>query len=289
MKVKIMLSVLSVVLLSTVTLMAQEPAEKPVAPHFTKIEDALAAAVNHDRQILLDFYAPWCKYCKMLDTVVFIDTQVVKFFTNEMILAKFNAEADTALARQYRVSAFPTLVMVDKEGTEIDRIVGYMAPDAFVKQLRDYAQGIGTLDDLLHKAQSGVDSLRRISFEIADKYKYRGVNDEAMSWFKKIIEQGDAHDSLSGEARMAIADLFRRDKDYMKALVEYAAIMEEFNGRPFARDAEMWTAIVYRQKGDTATAIGAFEDYIRHYPESEDVKYAREQIERLKNPPKNKH
>ncbi|MDD5426652.1 MAG: hypothetical protein PHN52_09245 [candidate division Zixibacteria bacterium] len=59
MKVKIILSVLLVVLLLTVALKAQEPVEKPVAPHFTKIEDALAAAVNHERQILLDFYAPW--------------------------------------------------------------------------------------------------------------------------------------------------------------------------------------------------------------------------------------
>ena len=49
-------------------------------------------------------------------------------------------------------------------------------------------------------------------------------------------------------------------------------------------DAEIWTAIVYRLKGDTATAIGAFEDYIKHYPDSDDVDYARKQIDKLKNP-----
>jgi len=224
----------------------------------------------------------------MLDTVVFIDSNVIDFFNNEMVLAKFNAEIDTALAKQYKVSAFPTVVLTDKEGKEIDRIVGYSKPGSFVKTLREYEQGIGTLDDLLNRSQMQADSLRMLGFEIADKYKYRGGKEEAMSWFERILQLGDPVDSLSGEARMAIADMYRRDKDYMKALVEFASVIQDFENKPFAMDAEIWTAIVYRMKGDTATAIGAFEDYIKHYPESEDVKYAQKQIDKLKNPPEKK-
>ena len=223
-----------------------------------------------------------------MDTVVFVDSTVIDFFSNEMVLAKFDANKDTTLARQYKVSAFPTIVLADKEGKEIDRIVGFSKPGSFIKTLREYEQGIGTLDDLLNRSRVRADSLRVLSFEIADKYKYRGGRDEAMAWFEKIIALGDPVDSLSGEARMAIADLFRRDKEYMRALVEFASVIQDFEGQPFAMDAEIWSAIVYRQKGDTATAIGAFEDYIKHYPESEDVEYAQKQIDRLKNPPEKK-
>lgn len=215
---------------------------------------------------------------------MFIDSAVIDFFTNEMVLAKFDAEKDTALARQYKVSAFPTVVLADKDGKEIDRIVGYSKPGSFVKTLQEYEQGIGTLDDLLNRSQNQADSLRKLGFEIADKYKYRGGRDEAMGWFEKIIALGDPVDSLSGEARMAIADMYRRDKEYMRALVEFASVIQDFEGKPFAMDAEIWSAIVYRMKGDTATAIGAFEDFIKHYPESEDVDYAQKQIEKLKNP-----
>ena len=219
---------------------------------------------------------------------MFVNEKVMEFFDNEMILAKFNAEVDTVLARAYHVSAFPTMVMVDKEGNEIDRVVGFRDAEKLIKTLRDYAQGIGTLDDLLGKAGNVADSLRKMGFDIADKYKYRGNKDEAKAWFEKIIQLGVPVDSLSGEARMALADMYRRDKDYMMALVAFASVMQDFEGQPFAMDAEIWTAIVYRQRGDTATAIGAFEDYIKHFPESEDVDYARKQIERLKNPPEKK-
>jgi len=219
---------------------------------------------------------------------VFVDEKVIEFFNSEMVLAKFNADEDTTLARSYHVSAFPTMVMVDKEGNEIDRVVGFLDAEKLIKKLRDYAQGIGTLDDKLSQAKGIADSLRQMGFEIADKYKYRGLKDEAMDWFERIIDLGDPVDSLSGEARMAIADMYRRDKDYMKTLVAFASVMQDFNGKPVAMDAEIWTAIVHRQRGDTATAIGAFEDYIKHYPESEDVKYAQNQIKKLKNPPEEK-
>ena len=215
---------------------------------------------------------------------MFVDSAVIDFFKNEMVLAKIEAEKDTALAHEYHVSAFPTIVLTDKDGKEIDRIVGYAKPETFIKTLRDYAQGIGTLDDLLNRARTESDSLRELGFEIADKYKYRGGNEEAMQWFQKIIDLGSPTDSLSGEARMAIADMYRRDKDYMKALVELASVIKDFEGKPFSMDAEIWTAIVYRLKGDTATAIGAFEDYLKHYPDSEDADYARKQIDKLKNP-----
>ena len=60
------------------------------------------------------------------------DQKAIDYFTNSMILAKFNAEVDTAVAKRYHVSAYPTTVLVDKSGEEIDRIVGYLETDEFL-------------------------------------------------------------------------------------------------------------------------------------------------------------
>jgi|GEM_PF-6495215 len=59
MRAKTILSVLLAVLLIASAVVADEPAEKPSAPHFTNIDEALAAAVANDRSIVLDFYATW--------------------------------------------------------------------------------------------------------------------------------------------------------------------------------------------------------------------------------------
>jgi tetratricopeptide (TPR) repeat protein len=197
-----------------------------------------------------------------------------------MILAKINGKEDSVLRKQYHVLAFPTLVMLDKDGKEIDRVVGYSEPDEFLKTIKDYSQGIGTLADLLKQAESNPD--RVLAFEIAEKYKYRGGSDEAAVWYQKVIDGGDPRDSLSGESRIALADMHRRAKQYDLALEEFQGIMKDFEGTGFAEDAEIWLAIVYKQKGDTAQAIKTYEGFLTHYPESEYAEFATKQISKLK-------
>jgi len=214
---------------------------------------------------------------------VFINDTAIDFFSNQMTLVKLNARVDTALSDRYHAKAFPTSLLLRKNGDEIDRLVGFAPTQEYLQTFVDYSNGIGTLEDLLGRAATETD--RTLYLEIANKYKYRGNGDGAKNWFVRVIESGDPLDSLSGEARIAFADFYRRAKEYDKALVEYQKIAEEF-APPHGRDAVIWQAIVYRQMADTARTIATFESFIERFPESEDREYAEEQIERLKNPRK---
>lgn len=212
-----------------------------------------------------------------------VDSSVIDFFKNEMVLVKVNADVDSMLAREYHVSGYPTVVLTNKDGVEIDRIVGFLPSVEFLKTLRDYEKGIGTLDDLVRRADTLTDRL--LFFQIANKYKYRDRSEEAQVWYQRVIDEGEPTDSLSGESHMALADMMRRAKDYDRALVAFGEIKQKFVGSMFAEGADIYTAIVYKQKGDTAQAIAAFENFIKWYPESEDVEYAAKQIEKLKPKP----
>ena len=214
---------------------------------------------------------------------MFIEPKVIEYFTNQMILAKVNGDIDTVTSRKYAVSGYPTAVMLGPDGKEVDRIVGYAPPEEYLKMVQDYKAGIGTLDDLLRKAKDSTD--RNLYYEIADKYKYRGAPEQANEWFGKVIAAGQPTDSLSGECRMAMADLLRRAKKYDEAFASYAQIEKDFGGTLFSEGASIYQAIILRQKGDTTAAIGAFEKFIATYPKSEDVEYAKKQIDKLKNPP----
>lgn len=213
---------------------------------------------------------------------MFVDAKAIQFFTSDMILAKVQAEEDTLTAQKYHVNGYPTSILLNKSGEEIDRVVGYAPPEEYVQTFVDFSNGIGTLDDLLGQAETSED--RDLFMQIGDKYKWRGSNDNANSWYTKVIAAGEPLDSLSGEARMAQADMYRRDKVYDQALQAYKKIAGEFKTY-HGMDAVIYQAIVYGQMNDTATAIAAFESYIEQFPESEDVEYAQSQIEKFKNPP----
>ncbi len=213
---------------------------------------------------------------------MFTDSSAIDYFLNDMILVKVNAEVDSNLAKSMSISGYPTLVLVDKDGVEVDRIVGYMPTEDFLQTLNDYQNDIGTLADLLRRSDTSQD--RSLYGEIANKYKYSGKADDAMSWFKKIIEAGDPTDSLSGNARMSIADTYRRADDYEQALTKYQNIEKDFTGTGIGMDAVIYQAIVYRSMADTTKAVDTFKAYVERFPDSEDVEYATKQIEKLTNP-----
>ncbi|MDH3891046.1 MAG: tetratricopeptide repeat protein [candidate division Zixibacteria bacterium] len=218
----------------------------------------------------------------MIDTVVLRDSAAIKFFNNEMAFVRINAEEDTILAQEYRISGYPTIVMLGADGKEVDRLIGYIPPVPFVQKFRDYANGIGTLEDLLNRAAAKTD--RALFMEIGMKYKYRGGTEDATYWYTRALEEGDALDSLSGECRIALADMHRRAKNYDKALADYAQITADFGDLPAGTDAEIWTAIIYRKTGDTAKAVAQFEAFIENHPNHGDAEYCRQQIVKLTTP-----
>lgn len=210
---------------------------------------------------------------------MFVDPMAVKFFTEEVILLKVNAEVDTMLAAKHHVSGYPTAVLLDGKGEEIDRIIGYLEPDEYVQILIDYREGIGTLANLLSRAGTEVD--RSLYFEIADKYKYRGGPEEAAVWFEKVIEAGQPFDSMSGEARGGMANMWYRAKEYDRAIASYKAMVADFKTGPVVESAEIWMPVIHRKMGDTALAIEGFAAFAEKYPETEDAEYSLKQIKKL--------
>lgn len=199
-----------------------------------------------------------------------------------MIFVKANAEkADSLTAKRYSVSGYPTFVLTDSKGEEIDRIVGYLEADPFLETVNNYLQGIGTLDDLLAKAADSTD--RMLYYDIAEKYKYRGGSDEAKMWYEKILAEGEPTDSLAGEVKIALADMVLRNKEYDAALAEFGTIEKDFKGTPFGETAILYQAYIYRSKlNDTTKAISEYERFVEEYPNSEDAEYAANKAKELK-------
>src|SRR5437870_11168040 len=56
------------------------------------------------------------------------------------------------VSKRYHVRGLPTLVVLDAKGDEVDRIVGYRKPDAFVGEIDRIQRGEGTLPALKKKA-----------------------------------------------------------------------------------------------------------------------------------------
>jgi thioredoxin-related protein len=59
------------------------------------------------------------------------------------VAVRYDADAGegSALAQRYGVRGFPTFVLVDPGGRELDRFSGYRTPEEFVARLRGGRRG----------------------------------------------------------------------------------------------------------------------------------------------------
>ena len=66
----------------------------------TSYDAALTAAAKDGKNMIIDFYTDWCRWCDSLDANTYTDSLVISL-TSDNIFVKINAEVDTSLADKY--------------------------------------------------------------------------------------------------------------------------------------------------------------------------------------------
>jgi len=85
-----------------------------------------ATAKKENKLIFLDAYASWCGPCKWMAANIFSNDTIADYFNKNFVCAKIDMEKGEgiALARQYEVRAYPTLLFIDADGKMIHKRVG---------------------------------------------------------------------------------------------------------------------------------------------------------------------
>ena len=82
--------------------------------------------LQEDKLSLVEFWAPWCVYCRRIGPAL---DKIAQEKEGEILIAKVNIDEEPSLAEKYQVEVIPTLI-VYKEGRELGSIV---APESKAK------------------------------------------------------------------------------------------------------------------------------------------------------------
>ena len=90
--------------------------------------------------MVIDFYADWCIPCKELDALTFSDERVIKEmgrFTNYKVdMTKMTPENED-LRKRFNVIGMPTVLIIDSQGKELNRITGFVNADDFLTKINE--------------------------------------------------------------------------------------------------------------------------------------------------------
>lgn len=66
------------------------------------------ALSQSDKPVLVEFWAPWCTYCRRIGPAY---DKIAEQYADSLIVGKVNIDDEAALSRQEQIEVIPTLVL----------------------------------------------------------------------------------------------------------------------------------------------------------------------------------
>lgn len=94
-----------------------------------------ATATNFDEQVaqdkltIVDFWAPWCAPCKMMEPVI---DQLDEQFRDRVTFVRFNVDDSQEIATRYHVLSVPSLVVFN-DGVAKEKLTGLFSRDKLAR------------------------------------------------------------------------------------------------------------------------------------------------------------
>jgi thioredoxin-related protein len=144
---------ITILMISSVGILSFTDGEKEENKiEWLSIDEALERSKTEPRVIFVDVYTTWCGWCKVMDRKTFANPSVIEYVNENYYAVKMNAEnqdkfefkgeqtTNAQLARTFRISGYPTVVLINDKFTKFTPRAGFRGPEDFIELLKQHKE-----------------------------------------------------------------------------------------------------------------------------------------------------
>jgi len=194
------------------------------------LDQALQEAAAQEAQVLVDVWATHCHACGDMDEQVWATSEGVALAEGTIpIKIDTQSPAGQEFMKRYPVTGLPAIIYLNADGTEFDRVQGYIQREQFLREARlihDGIDGLLTLEAQLQKNPNHGPVL----LDALERYLFRQRLADADSAYARVLRLDP--DNAQGLAERAIRHRARFEesftRDYAKAAEYHKLVVERF-------------------------------------------------------------
>lgn len=226
----------------------------------TPFKKILALAKKTGKPVMIDFYTESCYGCQLLQDSTFVDPEVAEFSRN-FINIKVNTltKEGAKLSKKFRIWGLPTILFLNSNGEEIDRIIGFRPPKSFLQRIREIYHGMDTFTDISRKYQADSNNVD-IAYRWAWKLRDRGLPNEARRIFERVLVlDPENKKGYAPEVHSVLADIASEQRDDEGCRAHLRTIIQKYPNHPPIHWTYLKLAISYRASKEVDKAIKILE------------------------------
>lgn len=220
----------------------ETPTEAAPLRWHTYLDMALREAQRDGKKVMVVFYAEDCPLCRAMDDSVFTATPVRRTLEN-LVTVRQEVTADSTTARSFHVSVHPTVIFLNPDGSEIDRLVRYLPPQEFARRAQNLLAGRQTFESMLANESEYRDDPQFL-LELAQKLHDRGRAGEALERLARVPQLDPRNlAGVTDEALFLQGRILAEQQRYEESIVPLDRLIEQFPQSKLIPETRLYRAM----------------------------------------------
>jgi thioredoxin-like negative regulator of GroEL len=235
------------------------------------IKQALALADHRNQFLLVDLYADWCHWCKLLEREVF-STLRFKKFASQFVLLRIDTEdggQGTRFVERIGTPSLPTTLILNPRMVKVAEVQGYLPTEKMIEALESQLAAYRALEAALAEFGEGDDPA--ILYTLGKELQARNDGERATELYQRLLERPGVTPEQELSARFRLVNSLRLSQRFDEAheeLERTKVLAETLQNERILEHLDLLAADLARERGDCPLAMSYLQTFIERYPQS---------------------